>query len=139
MSDYVRKKVVRYKFNDNVLESLKKEIEDKNLFESPEEILIKKYNLPDYWEHELNNFTVSSGYNSDKKELDLFLDYLLDYEYGASGDFENIRELTEKEFLKYKEIFKQIIPDLEPGELRFAHYCYYNGVDEPSVWNMEEI
>ena len=139
MSDYVRKKVVRYKFDDNVLESLKKEIEDKNLFESPEEILIQKYNLPDYFKHELNNFTVSSGYNYNEKKCDLFLDYLLDYEYGASGDFENIRKLTEKEFLKYKEIFKQTIPDLKPGELRFVHYSYYNGVDEPSVWNMEEI
>lgn len=139
MSSYVRKKVVRYKFNDNVLESLEKEIEDKNLLDSPEEILIQKYNLPDYFEHKINDFTISRGLDFKNNKYDLFLDYLLDYEYGASGDFENVRELTEKEFLKFKEIFKQILPDLKPGELRFVHYSYYNGVDEPSVWNIVEI
>lgn len=29
------------------------------------------------------------------------LDYQLDYEYGASGDFENVRLLTDTEFEKY--------------------------------------
>ena len=49
------------------------------------------------------------------------------------------RELTEKEYNKYKEVFEKVIPNIKSGELRLVHYCYYNGVDEPSVWNLEEI
>ena len=40
---------------------------------------------------------------------------------------------------KYKEIFSKVISDIKPGELRLVHYCYYNGVDEPAVWKLEEI
>lgn len=136
MSDYVRIKAVRYKIDDSILKYLKKEIEEKDLFESPEELLIKKYNLPDYFEHKLNDFTISSGWD---KEEHLFLDYLLDYEYGASGDFESARLLTDNEFNKYRELFSKYFNIIKKDELRLVHYCYYNGVDEPSVWNLEEI
>jgi hypothetical protein len=139
MSDYVRIKAVRYKFNNDILKGLEKEIEERDFLGTPVELYNEKHNLPDYFDHKLNDFTANSGWDFDKKEDHLFLDYLLDYEYGASGDFESVRELTKTEFEKYKEIFKDILPDLKPGELRLVHYSYYNGVDEPSVWNLEEI
>ena len=139
MSDYVRKKAVRFKIDNAIVESLEKEIEEKDLFESPQELLLKQYKLLDWFEHKLNEFTINNGYDFDNHKENLFLDYMLDYEYGASGDFESVRLLTDNEFNKYKELFSKYFNVVRRDELRLVHYCYYNGVDEPSVWNLEEV
>ena len=139
MSDYVRKKAVRFKIDNAIVESLEKEIEEKDLFESPQELLLKQYKLPDCFEHKLNEFTINNGYDFDNHKENLFLDYMLDYEYGASGDFESVRLLTDNEFNKYRELFSKYFNVVRRDELRLVHYCYYNGVDEPSVWNLEEV
>lgn len=142
MSDYVRKKAVRYKINENIIKKLQ---EKYNEYYLEDEWLIDYFNkdnnikIVEQWNCKPNDIAIGSGIDFNKNECQYFIDYILDYEYGASGDFENVRELTEKEFLKYKEFFKKILPDLKVGELRFVHYCYYNGVDEPAVWNLEEI
>lgn len=139
MSDYVRIKAVRYKINKNIVKELEKEIEDKNLYESPKELLSKQYNLQDCYDHKVNEFIINSGYDSETGESILFLDYLLYYEYGASEDFESVRLLTDSEFNKYREMFSRFFNIIKKDEIRLVHYCYYNGVDEPAVWNLEEI
>ena len=63
----------------------------------------------------------------------------MDYEYGASGDFESVRLLTDNEFEKYSRKFAKYFSEIGRDELRLVHYCYYNGVDEPSVYELEEI
>ena len=142
MSDYVRKKAVRYKIDENIIKNLQEKYGEYYL---EDEWLIDYFyqnsnvKIVDQWNCKSNDIAIGSGLDFDNNEYQYFIDYVLDYEYGASGDFENVRELTEKEFEKYKEIFKDILPNLKPGELRFVHYCYYNGVDEPAVWNLEEI
>ena len=138
MSDYVRIKAVRFKIDENIVKDLEKEIEEKNLYESPEELLIKQYNLGDCFSHKTNEFTINSGYD-EKGQYALFLDYMLDYEYGASGDFESVRLLTDTEFEKYRNLFSKYFNIIRKDELRLVHYSYYNGVDEPAVWELEEI
>ena len=103
---------------------------------------IQKQKVKDRIEELKNNplkIKQNDKYYYETDEYVYFIDYILDYEYGASGDFENVRELTENEYNKYKEIFSKVISDIKPGELRLVHYCYYNGVDEPAVWKLEEI
>lgn len=139
MSDYVRIKAIRYKINQDLVKEIKKEIEEKDLYESPEEVLSKKYKIQDYCGYKINEFIINSGYNFKTEENDLFIDYLLDYEYGASGDFESVRTLTDNEFNKYKEKFSKFFDITKRDEIRLVHYCYYNGVDAPSVWELEEV
>ena len=137
MSDYVRVKAVRYKLNNPEQYFKDKDYEDTDdiaeYFNKDKEVINTNY------DNQKNNLNIGSGLNYETDEYEYFIDFILDYEYGASGDFENVRELTEKEYNKYKEIFEKVIPNIKPGELRLVHYCYYNGVDEPSVWNLEEI
>ena len=132
MSYYVRKKVVRFKIPKNIIEELKKEDED-----WLRDLLLEKYELKD--DDEKNEFTIGDGLNYETHEYEYFLDYLLDYEYGASGDFENVRLLTDTEFQKYSRMFAKYFNEIGRDELRLVHYCYYNGVDEPSVYELEEI
>lgn len=137
MSDYVRVKAVRYKLDNPEQYFKDKDYEDTDdiaeYFNKDKEVINTNY------DNQKNNLNIGSGLNYETDEYEYFIDFILDYEYGASGDFENVRELTEKEYNKYKEIFEKVIPNIKPGELRLVHYCYYNGVDEPSVWNLEEI
>ena len=93
MSDYVRKKCVRFKIPQNIIDKLKNE--DEWL----EDLLLKEYNVKENY-HTKNDFTINSGLNYENDEYEYFLDYQLDYEYGASGDFKNVRLLTDTEFKK---------------------------------------
>ena len=132
MSDYVRKKCVRFKIPQNIMNELKNE--DYWIVD----LLLAKYQLEDAYNVK-NDFTINSGLNYETDEYEYFLDYQLEYEYGASGDFEDVRLLTDVEFEKYSRKFAKYLNEIERNELRLVHYCYYNGVDEPSVYEFQEV
>lgn len=132
MSDYVRKKCVRFKIPQNIIEELKND--DDWLVD----LLLDKFQLKDSYDTE-NDFTINDGYDYDNRKEDYFLDYQLEYEYGASGDFESVRLLTDTEFQKYSRLFAKYFNEIGRDELRLVEYCYYNGVDEPSVYEIEEV
>lgn len=132
MSDYVRKKCVRFKIPQNIIDELK------NDNDWLVDLLLEKFQLKDSYDTE-NDFTINDGYDYDNRKEDYFLDYQLEYEYGASGDFESVRLLTDNEFEKYSRKFAKYFSEIGRDELRLVHYCYYNGVDEPSVYEFEEV
>lgn len=115
--------------------------------------LEKIYGIPaNEYDLDRNNrvgFVVGYGYNDKIRKSEYYIDYLLKYQYGdCAGDFEFVRKLDEEENEKYMKIFKEKFGDyvydkyghcLNIDELRFVDYCYYNGVDEPSVWEFEKI
>lgn len=133
MSDYVRKKCVRFKIPQNIIDELKND--DDWIID----LLLEKYQLKDEYAAKKDDFTIGYGEDFDNYITNYFLDYLLDYEYGASGDFESVRLLTDNEFEKYSRKFAKYFSEIGRDELRLVHYCYYNGVDEPSVYELEEI
>ena len=132
MSDYVRKKCVRFKIPQNIIDELK------NDNDWLVDLLLEKFQLKDSYDTE-NDFTINDGYDYDNRKEDYFLDYQLEYEYGASGDFESVRLLTDTEFQKYSRMFAKYFNEIGRYELRLVEYCYYNGVDEPSVYEFEEV
>ena len=133
MSDYVRKKCIRFKIPQNIIDELGNE-EDWIV-----DLLLQKYKLKYEYETKKANFTIGYGEDFDNNVTNYFLDYLLDYEYGASEDFESVRLLTDNEFEKYSRKFAKYFSEIGRDELRLVHYSYYNGTDEPSVWKLEEI
>ena len=132
MSDYVRKKCVRFKIPQNIIDELK------NDNDWLVDLLLEKFQLKDSYDTE-NDFTINDGYDYDNRKEDYFLDYQLEYEYGASGDFESVRLLTDTEFQKYSRMFAKYFTEIGRDELRLVHYSYYNGCDEPSIYELEEI
>ena len=132
MSDYVRKKCVRFKIPQNIIDELK------NDNDWLVDLLLEKFQLKDSYDTE-NDFTINDGYDYDNRKEDYFLDYQLEYEYGASGDFESVRLLTDTEFQKYSRMFAKYFTEIGRDELRLVHYSYYNGCDEPSIYELEKI
>ena len=120
------------KIPQNIIDKLKNEDEWLG------DLLLKEYNVKENY-HTKNDFTINSGLNYKNDEYEYFLDYQLDYEYGAGGDFESVRLLTDNEFKKYSRMFAKYFSEIGRDELRLVDYCYYNGVDEPSVYELEEI
>lgn len=133
MSDYVRKKCIRFKIPQNIIDELGNE-EDWIV-----DLLLQKYKLKYEYETKKANFTIGYGEDFDNNATNYFLDYLLDYEYGASEDFESVRLLTDNEFEKYSRKFAKYFSEIGRDELRLVHYSYYNGTDEPSVYELDEV
>lgn len=131
MSDYVRKKCVRFKIPQNIIEELE------NDDDWVVDLLLEKFKVKDDYNTE-NDFTIGYGEDFNNNKTDYFLDYQLEYEYGAAGDFESVRLLTDKEFEKYSRMFAKYFNEIGRDELRLVHYSYYNGCDEPSVYEIEE-
>lgn len=70
---------------------------------------------------------------------DLFLDFVIDYEYGSCGDYGRTRELMETEKERFYPIFKQVLPHLENmDKVRLVEFCWYNGTDAPSYYDPQE-
>ena len=133
MSDYVRKKCIRFKIPQNIINELENE-EDWIV-----DLLLQKYKLKYEYETKKDNLTIGYGEDFDNNVTNYFLDYLLDYEYGASEDFESVRLLTDNEFEKYSRKFAKYFSEIGRDELRLVHYSYYNGTDEPSVYELDEV
>jgi len=143
MSDYVRIKAVRYKFKENEVAEFQSKAQ--NEYDYLPEIILRELNLKEAYEigketdYYFRKFTINYGLDFKSNKYEYFLDFLLYYEYGAGGDFEFCRELTEKENEKFLPYFQKNFPNLKIDELRYVDYSYYNGVDEPAIWKPIEI
>lgn len=143
MSDYVRKRAIRYKLKDNEVDSFKNKAQDK--CDYLPDIMLRElglkeiYDIRDETDGRYCKFTINFGYNYFEQKQEYYLDFILYYEYGAGGDFEFCRELTEKENEKFIPYFQKNFPNFKIDELRYVDYSYYNGVDEPTVWKPIEL
>lgn len=108
MSDYVRKKVIRYPITKAQKEAFM-DIEMKL---------------------EKDGFQIAQTYP------ECFLDFVIDDEYGADGgDWGKVRTLYDQEVLRYESKFQKFIPDLISSKLRLVEYCWYNCSEAPSYYD----
>ena len=121
MSTYVREKVLRipvkytglvekYGSEENVYDNLSKDFPD----------------LVDYGE--VGKFQLSPTDTP-------FLDFVLDYDGDADGEFGKIRDLYESERNKYADMFKKIAPDCDMSKVRLVEFCWYNCSEAPDYYD----
>lgn len=129
MSDYEHKRAIRYKLPERIVEKYKDEFGDFDDYKFE-----KDFNLKE------KGFELNYGYDYDKDTTEKYLDIVLYSTYGEdSGDYCFARCLTKKEIHIYLEKFKEIISNITSAELRHVDYCYYNGVDCPSCYEIEGL
>lgn len=128
MSDYVKKKVIRYPIGLEVLRQYDCEKDDL-------EYKLKEIDSDfDNW-RVLPRFEIDITYNDKQDKSMYYLDYILNYEYGAcDGDFGISQELTEEQKAKWTEVFKKFIKDIDANKFRLVKFCYYNGCDCPDYY-----
>ena len=64
-----------------------------------------------------------------------YVDYVLDYEYDADGEYGKTRALYECEKDKYRPIFQQIDPNVLMNDVRLVEFCWYNGCEAPDYYD----
>src|SRR5699024_1343244 len=69
---------------------------------------------------------------------ELFLDYVLEYEWDANGEYGKIRELYPSGKERYIPIFQQILPDVNMDLVHLVEFCWYNRSEAPRYYSMDK-
>lgn len=64
-----------------------------------------------------------------------YIDYVLDYEYDADGEYGKTRALYECEKDKYRPIFQKLDPNVMMNNVRLVEFCWYNGCEAPDYYD----
>lgn len=126
MSSYVYRKAIRYKLPKDKVSKI--DLSDYDYFDdSFKEIM----NIPE-------NLEVRSAW-SDHDEHCLYLDKTYEEVWDEiSGDFTKSRYLTDSEVTHHLPDFQEFDKSIEGSDLRAVEYCYYNGVDEPDCYDVDD-
>lgn len=127
MSDYVHNKVVRLPF--------------------PKELL-QKLDTDDVWDCEkyLEELDSELWNRKNKKHFEIectdecyYIDWVYYHTYGdESGDWGNVRLLTEKELATIKPYFDKLSINYKDEDLRLVDYCYYNCSEAPDYYKIKD-
>lgn len=120
MSYYCEEKVIRMKFD--VLEARKQGIDSKWELEDI---------YPNLFGIGVNRFEVAPT------EED-YIDYVLETGKGE-GEFGSSRLLTKEELEKYLPLFQKIYPKVQPKDLRYVHFCWYNCSEADDYFDVDVI
>lgn len=132
MSTYVREKVLRIPRDKINFEYIIEEIQKKHHDEDVRDDIgcFLEFDLPELFD-----------YGTEKKfqlspTVEPFIDYVLDYEWDCDGSYGKIRELYDSEKEKFKPIFQQLDPNINMDYVRLVEFCWYNGGDAPSYYDL---
>ena len=121
MSTYVREKVLRIPLKHLNLHLSRDEMKDLGW------ALEKKF--PEIFDYaEIGKFQLAPTVTN-------YIDYVLDYEYDADGEYGKTRALYECEKEKYLSMFQQIDKDINMNNVRLVEFCWYNGCEAPDYYN----
>ena len=64
-----------------------------------------------------------------------FVDFLLDKEWDADGEYGKIRTLSDREKTKSLPEFQKIDPNANMDFVRLVEFCWYNGCEAPDYYD----
>jgi hypothetical protein len=64
-----------------------------------------------------------------------FIDYVIDKEWDADGEYGKTRALTDNEKAKYLPIFRKVDPNINMDFVRLVEFCWYNCSEAPSYYD----
>lgn len=134
MSDYVRQKVLRiprHKLNfAHIVRKLEEKFPNEDVMDDLGFYI--ETGLPDLFDYcAVGKFQLSPTNEP-------FIDYVIDYEYGACGEYGKTRALTEREKEKYLPVFQKIDPNVNMNFVRLVDFCWYNGCEAPDYYDEEK-
>lgn len=129
MSDYVRIKALRIPRDKLDLEHIYTRLrqEDEDYEYDLEEYLVKL--MPELFAYrEIHKFCAAPTEEA-------YFDYVLDYEYGADGEYGRTRALYDSEKNKYRSVFQKIDPNVNMDFVRLVEFCWYNCSEAPDYYD----
>jgi hypothetical protein len=134
MSTYVREKVLRIPMDKIDFSLIKSGIKERFPEEDDEDI---EDDFSYYLEKafpELFDYATIGKFQMSPTESP-FLDYLIDYEYDADGEYGKTRALYETEKEKYRSIFQKVDPNIDMNLVRLVEFCWYNCTEAKDYYN----
>ena len=64
-----------------------------------------------------------------------YIDYVLEYEWDADGEYGKTRALNDNEKAKYLHVFQKIDPNINMDWVRLVEFCWYNGCEAPNYYD----
>lgn len=132
MSTYVREKVLRVPRDKINFES----IINKMVENFPNEDIMDDFGyyieeaFPDLFNYgKRNKFQIAPT-------EEWFIDYVLDKEWDCDGSYGKVRDLYDSEKEKFRPVFQQIDPNINMDFVRLVEFCWYNGSDAPSYYDI---
>jgi hypothetical protein len=122
MSTYVREKVLRIPMDKVNFSHIKSAMETR----FPTKAI--DYDFDFYLE---STFPELFGYGTKNKfqmspTCTPYLDYVLEYEWDANGEYGKTRSLTDREKAKYFPVFQKVDPNINMDWVRLVEFCWYN-------------
>ena len=133
MSTYVREKVLRVPMERINTSYIKDIVAEKYPYKDIEDDFgfYVEFALPDIFDYgTIGKFQLAPTEES-------YIDYVLDYEWDAYGEYGKTRALYDSEMEKYLPIFRQIDPGVNMHDVRLVEFCWYNGTEAPSYYDDE--
>ena len=129
MSDYVRIKALRIPLDKINMELIYAKLrqEDEDFMDDLSGYLEKFF--PD-----LFSWRETGKFANSRTETP-YIDYILDYEYGADGEYGRTRALYDSEKNKYRPVFQKIDPDVNMDLVRLVEFCWYNCTEAPDYYD----
>lgn len=129
MSDYVREKVLRVPMDRINFEHIKAKLRELDKDYDDDFSYYLETAFPDLFDYRsVNKFSVAPTTES-------YFDYVLDYEYGADGEYGKVRDLYDSEKAKYLPVFQQIDPNINMGDVKLVEFCWYNCCEAPDYYD----
>lgn len=67
-----------------------------------------------------------------------FIDYVVNYDSDAMGEYGKVRDLYPAEKAVYYPIFAKVMPEAEFDAIRVVEFCWYNCTEAPDYYSYEE-
>lgn len=64
-----------------------------------------------------------------------FIDFVLNRESDADGEYGKTRALSKKEQEKYRTTWEEVIPDVNMSNVRLVEFCWYNATEAPDYYD----
>lgn len=129
MSTYVREKVLRIPMErlnmDNIKNVLAEKYED---YEDDFSFYLEN-TFPEIFDY------ATVGMFQIAPTIESFIDYVLEREWDADGEYGKTRALNDNEKAKYLSTFQQIDPDVNMDYVRLVEFCWYNGTEAPDYYD----
>lgn len=131
MSTYVREKVLRIPMDKVDFSSIRTAMKEK----FPNEEIDDDFDFyleqafPELFEYaEAGKFQMSPTRTP-------YLDYVLEYEWDAAGEYGKTRSLTDREKAKYLSVFQKVDPNINMNWVRLVEFCWYNGSEADDYYD----
>ena len=129
MSTYVREKVLRVPMEHLDMSKIKNAIAEKYPDYKGDFPYYLETTFPDLFDYATEHkFQIAPTEES-------YIDYVIEYEWDADGDYGKTRALYDCEKEKCLPIFQQIDPNVNMDYVRLVEFCWYNCCEAPDYYD----